>query len=184
MTGTQDHIKGAVVSDGGIMICDILDMDGNDETNSRGGLVTMSFWKGKTAAILCAAAVFVTIFMTGTADVFAAVDDHTVQGKTPQGTVISLFDYWVNEQSSPDHGGSNNNSNGGINKNHDLKFSDGTESGINGWTGSAAPKTGMLQNTLDSSGYPVLASNFWSGIFYASPLAYLFDDTEVEGKKA
>ena len=144
----------------------------------------MSFWKGKTAAMLCAAAVFVTIFMTGTADVFAAVDDHTVQGKTPQGTVISLFDYWVNEQSSPDHGGSHNNANGGINKNHDLKFSDGTGSGFNGWTGSANPYSGMLQNTLDSSGYPVLASNFWSGIFYPSPLAYLFDETEVEGKKA
>ena len=63
------------------MIYDMSDMDMDDETNSRGGLVTMSFWKGKTAAMLCAAAVFVTIFMTGTADVFAAVDDHTVQGK-------------------------------------------------------------------------------------------------------
>ncbi len=144
----------------------------------------MSFWKGKAAVILYAAVVFTAIFMTGTADVFAAVDDHTVAGKTPQGTVISLFDYWVNEQSSPDHGGSNNNANGGINKNHDLKFSDGTGSEFNGWTGSAAPYSGMLQKTLDSNGYPVLASNFWAGIFRSSPLAYLFDDTEVEGKKA
>ena len=78
----------------------------------------MLFWRGKAAAILYAAIIFTVTFIAGTADVFAAVDDHTVQGKTPQGTVISLFDYWVNEQSSPDHGTSNNNSSGGINKNH------------------------------------------------------------------
>lgn len=144
----------------------------------------MSFWKGKTAAVLCAAAIFTMIFMTGTADVFAAVDDHTVQGKTPQGTVISLFDYWVNERGSNDHGNSNNNSNGGINKDHDLKFSNGSGDEFNGWTGSEEPYSGMLQKTLDSSGYPVLAQNFWAGMFYTSPLAYLFDDTEVDGKKA
>ena len=85
----------------------------------------MLFWRGKAAAILYAAIIFTVTFIAGTADVFAAVDDHTVQGKTPQGTVISLFDYWVNEQSSPDHGTSNNNSSGGINKSHSLKFSNG-----------------------------------------------------------
>ena len=104
----------------------------------------MLFWRGKAAAILYAAIIFTVTFIAGTADVFAAVDDHTVQGKTPQGTVISLFDYWVNEQSSPDHGTSNNNSSGGINKSHSLKFSNGQGDGFNGWTGGKAPHSGML----------------------------------------
>lgn len=144
----------------------------------------MLFWRGKAAAILYAAIIFTVTFIAGTADVFAAVDDHTVQGKTPQGTVISLFDYWVNEQSSPDHGTSNNNSSGGINKSHSLKFSNGQGDGFNGWTGGKAPYSGMLDKTLDSSGYPSLAPDFGSWIFYSESLAYLFDDTKVEGKKA
>lgn len=144
----------------------------------------MLFWRGKAAAILYAAIIFTVTFIAGTADVFAAVDDHTVQGKTPQGTVISLFDYWVNEQSSPDHGTSNNNSSGGINKSHSLKFSNGQGDGFNGWTGGKAPHSGMLDKTLDSSGYPSLAPDFGSWIFYSESLAYLFDDTKVEGKKA
>ena len=144
----------------------------------------MLFWKRKAAAILYAAIIFTVTFIAGTADAFAAVDDHTVQGKTPQGTVISLFDYWVNEQSSPDHGTSNNNSSGGINKSHSLKFSNGQGDGFNGWTGGRAPHSGMLDKTLDSSGYPSLAPDFGSWIFYSESLAYLFDDTKVEGKKA
>ena len=144
----------------------------------------MLFWRGKAAAILYAAIIFTVTFIAGTADVFAAVGDHTVQGKTPQGTVISLFDYWVNEQSSPDHGTSNNNSSGGINKSHSLKFSNGQGDGFNGWTGGRAPHSGMLDKTLDSSGYPSLAPDFGSWIFYSESLAYLFDDTKVEGKKA
>lgn len=144
----------------------------------------MLFWRGKAAAILYAAIIFTVTFIAGTADVFAAVDDHTVQGKTPQGTVISLFDYWVNEQSSPDHGTSNNNSSGGINKSHSLKFSNGQGDGFNGWTGGKAPHSGMLDKTLDSSRYPSLAPDFGSWIFYSESLAYLFDDTKVEGKKA
>lgn len=144
----------------------------------------MLFWRGKAAAILYAAIIFTVTFIAGTADVFAAVDEHTVQGKTPQGTVISLFDYWVNEQSSPDHGTSNNNSSGGINKSHGLKFSNGQGDGFNGWTGGKAPHSGMLDKTLDSSGYPSLAPDFGSWIFYSESLAYLFDDTKVEGKKA
>ena len=42
----------------------------------------------------------------------------------------------------------------------------------------------MLDKTLDSSGYPSLAPDFGSWIFYSESLAYLFDDTKVEGKKA
>ena len=41
-------------------------------------------------------AIFIANFLiAGAASVYAAVDDHTVVGKNPQGTVINLFDYWA-----------------------------------------------------------------------------------------
>ncbi len=58
---------------------------------------------GKTIAKSLIAVAVVVMFIMGTASVFAEVDDHTVVGKNPQGTVINLFDYWVNEQDSDDH---------------------------------------------------------------------------------
>ena len=57
---------------------------------------------GKTIAKSLIAVAVVVMFIMGTASVFAVVDDHTVVGKNPQGTVISLFDYWVDEQDSVD----------------------------------------------------------------------------------
>lgn len=144
----------------------------------------MSQIRGRCTAVMCSVVFLVLLFAVNTFTSSAAVDDHTVSGKTPQGTVISLFDYWVNQQDSPDHGNSNDNSNGGINKDHDLKFSNGSGSGFNNWTGSSAPYTGMVMNTLNSNGYPSLATNFWAGIYYSRPLDYLFDSSTVSGKKA
>lgn len=140
----------------------------------------------RCTAVMCSVVFLVLLFFTlNTSTASAAINDHIVSGKTPQGTVISLFDYWVNQQDSPDHGNSNNNSDGGINKDHDLKFSNGNGySGFNNWTGSSAPYSGMVMNTLNSNGYPFLATDWWSGIFYTSPLDYLFDNSEVTGKKA
>ena len=140
----------------------------------------------RCTAVMCSVVFLVLLFFTlSTSTASAAINDHIVSGKTPQGTVVSLFDYWVNQQDSPDHGNSNNNSDGGINKDHDLKFSNGNGySGFNNWTGSSAPYSGMVMNTLNSNGYPFLATDLWSGIFYTRPLDYLFDNSEVTGKKA
>lgn len=143
---------------------------------------------GKTIAKSLIAVAVVVMFIMGTASVFAEVDDHTVVGKNPQGTVINLFDYWVNEQDSDDHN-PNPDLNSGINKNRDLKFSMGNNApGMNWWTGSSAPYSGMVQNTLNSNGYPDLVK---SGNI-TSPLDYLFNENDsttdglakVEGKKA
>ena len=144
----------------------------------------MSYIKEKVTAVLCAAVFVALVFTLNTAYASAAVDDHTVAGKTPQGTVVSLFDYWVKKRTSPDHGKQNEDSGGGINKSHSLKFSNGGGSGFNGWTGSSSPYSGMVSKTLDSNGYPSLATNFSSGIFYPESLGYLFDNTSAEGKKA
>ena len=63
----------------------------------------MRYKKKKKIAMPVVAILIVTFLIAGAASVYAAaVDDHTVQGKNPQGTVISLFDYWVDEQNSVD----------------------------------------------------------------------------------
>lgn len=144
---------------------------------------------GKTIAKSLIAVAVVVMFIMGTASVFAVVDDHTVVGKNPQGTVISLFDYWVDEQDSVDFS-PNPNLNSGINKNRDLKFSkgEGNDKKFNKWTKSNNPYSGMVEKTLNSNGYPDLVK---SGNI-TSPLDYLFNENDsttdglakVEGKKA
>ena len=137
------------------------------------------------------AILIVAFLIAGAASVYAVVDDHTVQGKNPQGTVISLFDYWVDEQDSVDYSPTPD-LNSGINKNRDLKFNKGQGDGFNGWTGGKTPYSGMVEKTLNSNGYPNLATSWTNGIFYASPLDYLFNENDsttggsakVEGKKA
>ena len=85
-----------------------------------------------------------------------SVDDHTVEGISPQGTTINLFDYWVNQRDSPDY--NNNNDNGGINAGHQLKFTTGSSGSMNSWTGSAAPREGIVSNKL-VNGYPQLSGS-------------------------
>ena len=145
---------------------------------------------GKTIAKSLIAVAVVVMFIMGTVSVFAAVDDHTVVGKNPQGTVINLFDYWTTSQDADDFGTVSWNT--GINKNHALKFCKG-ESGngiaeINRWTGDEKPRSGMMEKVLNSNGYPDLVK---SGNI-TSPLDYLFNENDsttdglakVEGKKA
>lgn len=149
----------------------------------------MRYKKKKKIAMPVVAILIVTFLIAGAASVYAAVDDHTVQGKNPQGTVISLFDYWVDEQNSVDFSPTPN-LNSGINKNRDLKFSKGEGNGkeFNKWTKSNNPYSGMVEKTLNSNGYPDLVK---SGNI-TSPLDYLFNENDsttdglakVEGKKA
>ena len=141
---------------------------------------------GKTIAKSLIAVAVVVMFIMGTASVFAEVDDHTVVGKNPQGTVINLFDYWTTSQYEDDFT-HNPDLNRGINKNRDLKFSKGNNaSGMNNWTRSSAPYSGMVKKVLNSNGYPDLTGTF------SAPLDYLFNEydsttegaSKVEGKKA
>lgn len=125
----------------------------------------------------------------------------TVQGVTPRGTTINLFDYWLsnnannrynNDQSSPD-----NYKDVGINANHTLKFGQGMGTSpisanldtdtVNHWTGNfsntqdnanePAPRTGIVQSELGPDGYPVLSDTLGS-----ESLAYLFDSSSSNGK--
>lgn len=135
----------------------------------------------------------VTFLIAGAASVYAVVDDHTVQGKNPQGTVISLFDYWTTSQDAGDFEAVSWNT--GINKNHALKFCKGDSgndiAAINQWTRGKNPRSGMMENVLNSNGYPDLTGTS-AGSLLSAPLDYLFNEydsttdgaSKVEGKKA
>ncbi len=123
-----------------------------------------------------------------------ALADHTVQGVTPFGTTINLFDYWVEERETNDNKNWNDNlENGGINENRVLKFGKamGTtsnnyvanSSNVNHWTGNAHPRTGIVNNKLGENDYPTLTNADNNGLGGES-LSYLFDNTKHDGKAA
>ena len=117
----------------------------------------------------------------------------TVQGVTPTGTVINLFDYWaVYNGAQYDEDGNltggdyseqtEGNLNAGINAGHFLKFTrnqdtQGTGT-ANAWTTTVKPLQGIVQSTLQN-GVPVLTKGLTSGAAgsasTAESLAYLFD---------
>lgn len=120
----------------------------------------------------------------------------TVQGFTPGGTTINLFDYWITERKDEDYVEWNDEQAAqGVNANHVLKFSAGygqdspnptdtlkplDKTTVNYWTTTARPRTGIVQNQLGSDGYPVLDSAALGG----ESLAYLFNPESFEGKQA
>ncbi|WP_087410170.1 FctA domain-containing protein [Collinsella sp. An2] len=126
---------------------------------------------------------------------------YTVQGVSPNGTTIDLFDYWTANTEAPSED-DNYNYNGGINNDHQLKFNTGTPRDasdvINSWTNAGnGPRTGIVKNTL-VDGYPSIAAGTISGwvnlnnnnygqggtqVLADEPLAYLFDDSSQAGKQ-
>ncbi len=116
-----------------------------------------------------------------------ALSDHTVQGLSPNGTTINLFDYWVQGRDANDQENGNDYLNRGINANHTLKFGAGMgQSGdpyvansgnVNQWTISAQPRTGIVKNTLGADGYPVLSDTLGG-----TSLSYLFNSEAQNGK--
>lgn len=123
-----------------------------------------------------------------------AVDDpdHTVQGVSPRGTTINVFDYWIhdnrfaNDQSNP-----SDYTNKGINAGHVLKFGAGmgndanenniNSSSVNYWTKSAAPRQGIVATQLGDDGYPTLSG---TGDIGTDSLSYLFNEQSTTGKAA
>lgn len=123
-----------------------------------------------------------------------AVDDpdHTVQGVSPRGTTINVFDYWIhdnrfaNDQSNP-----SDYTNKGINAGHVLKFGAGmgndanenniSSSSVNYWTQSAAPRQGIVATQLGDDGYPTLSG---TSDISTDSLSYLFNEQSTTGKAA
>ena len=118
-------------------------------------------------------------------------EDLWVNGLSPKGTTIHLFDYWLTEQTWADTQNPDWLINKGINSGHALLFSTGTKNkgNWNIWTGNANPRTGIVASELEN-GYPKLSldmsqspdTNFNNRDGEES-LAYLFDpDIQHQGK--
>ncbi|MCD7866597.1 MAG: hypothetical protein LUG54_11470 [Clostridiales bacterium] len=118
------------------------------------------------------------------------VEDYaTVDGVSPSGTLIHLFDYWLTDQEAADNSWSSEYLESGINAKHALKFSKAYPNGAyNCWTGTANVYQNIVQNQL-SDGYPLLnsltyTSTAFSVINSTESLAYLFDPTYTQDGKA
>ena len=113
-----------------------------------------------------------------------------VDGLTPPGTVINMFDYWTgSNRSDTDGQDSDRRPEGGINKGHSLKFGNGTWGPgqgideINKYPGHNIIKKGIVDNLLDEGGYPKLVAK--PSLVRDESLKYLFDPSvEAEGKKS
>lgn len=100
---------------------------------------------------------------------------YTVDGISPSGTTIDLFNY----------------DKGQINSSHVLQFEAGLtaspdspldETTVNAWTGEKQPpRTGIVANTL-TNGYPTLSGGANGTSFAKESLAYLFDRNLAAGK--
>lgn len=112
----------------------------------------------------------------------------------PSGTVVNLFDYWVNDREN-DTDCNSDVLNDGINKNHYLKFTSSgpgvSGSNANKYTGSEAVYAGIVNNVL-VDGYPTLSNKdiFWTSETAhesgeSQSLSYLFDPAdEVQYRSA
>ncbi len=126
------------------------------------------------------------------------LSEHIINGLSPNGTTIDLFDYWITSQTAADVVDMEEEFiNQGINANHALLFGKGmnvaSELGSwNIWTGEEGPPwAGIVADTLGEDGFPVL--NLAGKIDNASKLAgrngteslaYLFDTNRHDGKAA
>ena len=123
--------------------------------------------------------------------------DHIVQGISPLGTTIHLFDYWLDSQTAADNGINNQHDflSKGINNDHALLFGNGMGDDQNSigewnkWTGNEEPYKGIVKSKLGYDGYPHLnLSDKLEGTLHAlkdghQSLAYLFaPEISVDGK--
>lgn len=129
----------------------------------------------------------------------APYPDHIVQGISPLGTTIHLFDYWIETQtaddSKPDPSASFLSK--GINNGHALLFGKGMGDNLNNinigewnkWTGNEKPYKGIVKPRLGDDGYPQLNLTIPSNTALTTTdgnqsLAYLFDPEIKVGGKA
>lgn len=122
--------------------------------------------------------------------------DHIVQGISPLGTTIHLFDYWLDSQTAADNEVNHSTPflSKGINNGHALLFGKGmggNENNIgewNKWTKSDEPYQGIVKPRLGDDGYPQLnLSNPLDTDLTTKDgnqsLAYLFNpEIEADGK--
>lgn len=127
----------------------------------------------------------------------APYPEHIVQGVSPLGTTIHLFDYWIEGQTTADNEVNHSTPflSKGINNGHALLFGKGmggNENNIgewNKWTGNEEPYPDIVKSKLGGDGYPQLnLSDKLEDTLHESKdgnqsLAYLFNpEIEADGK--
>lgn len=131
----------------------------------------------------------------GGAETYASPDHlnaNKVEGETPQGTTINVFDYWLDAQNASDRENPDNYQNIGINDGEVLKFGTGMGTSadvslgnldsdtVNYWTDSRAVRPYIVEEVLGDDGYPVLNQQKLGD----DSLSYLFDPEEEHDGKA
>lgn len=115
--------------------------------------------------------------------------EHIVDGVSPSGTTINLFDYWITGQTDEDDSDPSNLANLGINKDHALLFFKNGKGKWNQWTNSKNVYKGIVQDGL-VDGYPKLnldtsGGGAVQGRDGSESLSYLFDPSvDHEGKES
>ncbi len=122
--------------------------------------------------------------------------EHIVQGISPLGTTIHLFDYWIEGQTAADNEVNHSTPflSKGINNGHALLFGNGMGQNTNKigewnkWTGNEEPYKGIVKSNLGDDGYPRLNLDIPHDTDLTTTdgnqsLAYLFNpEIEADGK--
>lgn len=121
--------------------------------------------------------------------------DHIVQGISPLGTTIHLFDYWLDSQTAADNEVNHSTPflSKGINNDHALLFGNGMRGNPNigewnWWTQSEKPYKGIVKSNLGDDGYPqlnltILPDTALTTTDGNQSLAYLFNPKiQADGK--
>lgn len=122
--------------------------------------------------------------------------EHIVQGISPLGTTIHLFDYWIEGQTAADNEVNHSTPflSKGINNGHALLFGNGMGQNTNKigewnkWTGSEGPYKGIVKSNLGDDGYPqlnltILPDTALTTTDGNQSLAYLFNPKiQADGK--
>lgn len=183
----------ATLSDGSDVTIDLTwDLSAIPEEGVWNGEYTVSASVDKTYSVSKDISAFRVIVTAGGSENYAASPDNLangrVEGISPQGTTINVFDYWQTDATEPD-GDYNGDRNHGINTGTPFKFGASmgedqtgttTPENMNYWTKSVDVRRGIVNNTL-TDGYPTL-SNTVAGD--GKSLDYLFDPTVPHVGKA
>lgn len=182
----------AVLSDGSEVTADLTwDLSEIPEEGVWSGEYTVSANVDGTYTVSESAAPLIVKVEVGGAETYASqtnLNANTVEGLTPKGTTINVFDYWLdtqdaNDQSNPEDYGSK-----GINSGSELKFGQGmgtdantSQNHLNGntanhWTGTMDVRQGIVNNTL-TNGFPTLNSRVSSN---ETSLDYLFSTSNED----
>lgn len=190
----------ATTDDGGEKTLDIAwDLSSiPEEGASQGNYQVSASLVDESYALVDAAAPLAVTVQAGGAESYAHADlpsgtppyqNHIVDGVSPNGTTINLFDYWITNQNDSDNSDPADILNSGINKDHALVFFNNGKGKWNQWTGQGGPPyKGIVKSEL-VNGYPALNNLNTAGTQVAGrdgseSLAYLFDPSVAQDGKA